>query len=98
MRRLIESISGDSQIAVQILLYPFLRGWRRRWRSTQEERALELPGDEFVPEPQWTFNHAVSINAPRSAEWPWVVQLGQGRAGSTLTRGSRTWLVARSTT
>jgi hypothetical protein len=81
MRRLIESISGASQIAVQILLYPLLRGWRRRWGSRQEERALELPGDGFVPEPQWTYNHAVSIDAPRSVVWRWVVQLGQGRGG-----------------
>jgi pimeloyl-ACP methyl ester carboxylesterase len=80
-RRLIESISGASQIAVHILLYPLLRGWRRQWGSTQEERGLKLPGDEFVPEPQWTFNHAVSIDAPRSAVWPWLVQLGQGRGG-----------------
>jgi hypothetical protein len=81
MRRLAESISGASQIAVHILLYPLLRRWRRRWGSTQEERDLQLSGDEFVPEPRWTYNHAVSIDAPRSAVWPWLVQLGQGRGG-----------------
>jgi hypothetical protein len=81
MRRLIESISGASQIAVHIVLYPFLRGWRRRWGTTHEERAAQLPGDEFVPEPQWTYDHAVSIDAPRSAVWPWLVQLGQARGG-----------------
>jgi hypothetical protein len=78
---LIDSISGASQIAVHILLYPLLRGWRRRWGSTVEERALHLPGDELVPEPEWTYNHAISIDAPRSAVWPWLVQLGQGRGG-----------------
>lgn len=81
MRKVIESISGASQIAVQILLYPLLRRWRRRWGSTEEERALRLPGDELVPEPQWTYNHAVSVDAPRSAVWPWLLQLGQGRGG-----------------
>jgi len=81
MRKVIESISGASQIAVHVLLYPLLRGWRRRWGSTEEERALRLPGDELVPEPKWTYNHAISIEAPRSAVWPWLVQLGQGRAG-----------------
>jgi hypothetical protein len=34
-----------------------------------------------VPEPQWSYNHAVLIDAPRSAVWPWLVQLGQGRGG-----------------
>jgi hypothetical protein len=81
MHKAIESISGASQIGVHILLYPLLRGWRRRWGSSEEERALELPGDEFVPEPQWSYNHAVSINAPRATVWPWLVQLGQGRGG-----------------
>lgn len=81
MRKLIESISGATQIAANILLYPVLRGWRRRWGSSQEERALRLPGDELVAEPQWTYNHATSIDAPRSAVWPWLVQLGQGRGG-----------------
>jgi hypothetical protein len=81
MRKLIESVSGASQIAVHILLYPLLRSWRRRWGSTEEERSLGLPGDEFVAEPQWTYNHAISIDAPRSAVWPWLLQLGQGRGG-----------------
>jgi hypothetical protein len=81
VRKVIESISGASQIAVQILLYPPLRRWRRRWGSTEEERALRLPGDELVPEPEWTYNHAVSIDVPRSAVWPWLLQLGQGRGG-----------------
>jgi hypothetical protein len=76
-----ESISGASQIAFHIVLYPLLRGWRRQWGSTADERGRRLPGDELVPEPQWTYNHAVSINAPRSAVWPWLVQLGAGRGG-----------------
>ena len=81
MRKLVESISGASQIAVHILLYPFLSGWRRRWGSTREERELRLPGDDFVPEPQWTYDHAISIYAPRTVVWSWLVQIGQGRGG-----------------
>jgi hypothetical protein len=81
MRKLAESISGALEMACHLLLYPFLRGWRRRWGSTKEERMLPLPGDELVPEPDWTYNHAVSIDAPRSAVWPWLAQLGQGRGG-----------------
>jgi hypothetical protein len=81
VRKLLESLSGASLIAIHILLYPLLRGWRRRWGSTEEERALRLPGDELVPEPQWGYDHAISIDAPRSAVWPWLLQLGQGRGG-----------------
>jgi hypothetical protein len=81
MRKLIESIPGAMQIAGNILLYPLLRGWRRRWGSSEKERALRLPGDELMAEPQWMYNHAVSIDSPRSAVWPWLIQLGQGRGG-----------------
>ena len=81
MRGLIESISGAAQIVGHLLLYPLLRGWRRRWGTTEEERTLRLPGDELVPEPKWTYSHAVSIGAPRSEVWPWLVQVGQGRGG-----------------
>jgi hypothetical protein len=81
MSKLLDSISGASHIAVHILLYPLLRGRRRRWGSTEEERALRLPGDEFVPTPRWTYDHAIEIAAPRSAVWPWIIQLGQGRGG-----------------
>ena len=79
--RLIESTSGAFQIAGHILLYPLLRRWRRRWGTSEEERALRLAGDELIPAPQWTYDHAISIRAPRSAVWPWLVQLGQGRGG-----------------
>jgi hypothetical protein len=81
MSRLIESISGATQIAGHLLLYPLLSGWRRRWGTMESERTLRLPGDELVPEPDWSYNHAVSIGAPRAAVWPWLVQVGQGRGG-----------------
>lgn len=81
MRRLAESISGALQIAGHLLLYLPLRRWRRSWGATGEEQRLRLPGDELVPAPQWTYNHAVTIDAAPSAVWPWLVQLGQGRGG-----------------
>lgn len=81
MRKLLESLSGASQIALNILLYPLLRRWRRQWGATEEERALRLPGDERVAGPDWGYDHAISIGVPPSAVWPWLVQLGQGRGG-----------------
>jgi hypothetical protein len=81
IRKLIESAWGAAQMAVHLLLGPFLHRRRTRWGATQEELRLRLPGDELVPKPEWSYNHAVSIRAPRSAVWPWLVQLGQGRGG-----------------
>jgi hypothetical protein len=54
-------------------------GWR--WHATREERRRPLPGDELIPEAKDPATHGVSIDAPPSAIWPWLVQMGCGRAG-----------------
>jgi hypothetical protein len=40
-----------------------------------------MPGDEVVTDPQWSVTYGVSIDAPPADVWPWLVQLGYGRAG-----------------
>lgn len=45
------------------------------------ERQRRLPGDELVPQPAGMITHAITIDAPRAAIWPWLVQMGSGRAG-----------------
>lgn len=50
-------------------------------RASAEEQRRRLPGDELVPHPMWTITHAITINAPPEAVWPWVIQMGSGRAG-----------------
>jgi hypothetical protein len=49
--------------------------------STRPERAMQLPGDQIVPNPQVVTNHAITINAPADCVWPWLVQMGWHRAG-----------------
>lgn len=55
--------------------------WMRSWGSTPEERRRALPGDELVPEPGLIVTHAITIDAPAEAVWPWVAQIGQDRGG-----------------
>ena len=76
-----ESAWAAMQMAMHLLLGPFLHRMRTRWGATEEEMRLRLPGDELVPAPDWSYTHAISVNAPPSAVWPWLVQLGQGRGG-----------------
>ncbi len=69
--------------------YAFLvRPWHLRWGATDEEVNMPLPGDEFVEDPKLNATHAITINAPAADVWPWLVQLGQRRAGFY----SYTWL------
>lgn len=53
----------------------------RTYGSSREERAARLPGDELVAEPAVQTDHAVTIDAPPSFVWPWLVQMGWGRGG-----------------
>jgi hypothetical protein len=41
-----------------------------------------LPGDGLLPRPALTSTRAVTIEAPPSAVWPWLVQMGSGRGGA----------------
>ena len=58
-----------------------VRPWHLRWGATPEEVARPLPGDELVAEPVTSATHAITIRAPATAVWPWLVQLGQNRGG-----------------
>ena len=53
----------------------------RTYGSTPAERHLVLPGDDLVGDPVVVTNHAITIDAPPELVWPWVVQMGWGRAG-----------------
>jgi len=53
----------------------------RTYGSTKQERALQLPGDSIVEDPKVVTDHAITIEAPPSAVWPWLVQMGWGRGG-----------------
>lgn len=45
-----------------------------------------LPGDELIPEPEVVLERRASLAAPPDQVWPWLVQLGKGRAGWYLSR------------
>jgi hypothetical protein len=48
---------------------------RRSGVSCEEARA-RLPGDTVVLDPLWESTRAITIDAPPSALWPWIVQMG----------------------
>ena len=79
-RGLVPSIEGASLIGFHVVA-PYLRGWRKRWGATPEECRRAYPGDDLIPNPRWSSTNAVSIQAPPEAVWPWLVQMGDGRAG-----------------
>ena len=58
-----------------------LRPMFRRWGATDDELAAAMPGDEVVSDPQWSVTYGVTIDASPADVWPWLAQLGYGRAG-----------------
>lgn len=63
-------------------LYGFVvRPWHQSWGASGEELAAPMPGDNLVPDANWVVTRAVSIDAPPSKVWPWLVQMGYRRGG-----------------
>lgn len=72
---------GGAAVMAAALLTPFLRGARDHWGLDAEVAGREYPGDALVPEPRWSWTHGIEIDAPAAEVWPWVAQIGAGRAG-----------------
>lgn len=51
------------------------------WGATRTEIARPFPGAEMLPGGTRSATMAVTINAPPSDVWPWLVQMGADRAG-----------------
>ena len=62
--------------------YPRWRAWCLSWGATNGEAARALPGDELLAHPDIVSTRAVHVDAPPSAIWPWLVQMGPGRGGA----------------
>ncbi|UCD99659.1 MAG: hypothetical protein JSV42_02705 [Chloroflexota bacterium] len=78
---IIEEFFGALAIAGTMVTSPLSRTWYSSWGATEQEETMTLPGDDIVLEPELTSTRAITIQAPRSSVWPWLVQMGQGRGG-----------------
>lgn len=73
-----------ARVAADLPLFataPLYRSWHLRWGATDAEVAALMPGDELVAGAQFNPTRAVTIEAPPEDVWPWLVQVGFGRAG-----------------
>jgi hypothetical protein len=53
----------------------------RAAEATRDERIRALPGDAVLQSCESSITHAITIRRPRSDVWPWLLQMGAGRAG-----------------
>ena len=60
---------------------PLYRRWHLHWGATPAEAQATMPGDDLVPVSHFTATRAVTIRARPGDVWPWLTQVGYGRAG-----------------
>ena len=58
-----------------------LRPWYSSWGTTRSEQQMVMIGDPPLGQSHYRIDHAVTINAPVDSVWPWLVQIGQDKAG-----------------
>jgi hypothetical protein len=52
-----------------------------RWGATGQESDQSVVGDDLLQNPDLVATRAITVRAAIGQVWPWLVQIGQGRAG-----------------
>jgi hypothetical protein len=71
-------------VAFVVLIGAYLllvRPWHLTWGATDEEVHRPMPGDAIHANPSFNATRAVTVEAGPEHIWPWLVQMGYGRAG-----------------
>jgi len=75
-----QGLAALAAASVPVVYALTIRPWHLRWDATDEEFTRPLPGDAVVPDGIQS-TRAITVHAPARAIWPWLVQMGQDRAG-----------------
>jgi hypothetical protein len=71
--------------AVGVLYQRLLRKPILEWGATAEEAQARLPGDELLEDADGLATRAITVDAPASAVWPWIAQMGPHPRGGAYT-------------
>jgi hypothetical protein len=73
-----------SVVAVTVYV-SFVRRPILRWGATDSEAGARLAGDELLEDADGVSTRAIDIDAPASAVWPWIAQMGPAPRGGAYT-------------
>jgi hypothetical protein len=76
----VASLTGVSLVYEKFMRTPILN-----WGSTTDEATAHLPGDELLEDADGVATRAITIDAPASAVWPWIAQMGPSPRGGAYT-------------
>jgi hypothetical protein len=68
-------------VLILVAAFAIIIPWIYTWGATPAETAQTYQGDEILTTPIIVWTHAITINAPPARVWPWIIQMGDGRAG-----------------
>lgn len=85
MRKKTLLVTAGALIGGAALYRSLLRAPILTWGTTRDEASRRLPGDELLEEADGTATRAITINAPPSAVWPWIAQMGPSPRGGAYT-------------
>jgi hypothetical protein len=78
-------VSAGALIGGAALYRSFLRGPILTWGATRGEAGRRLPGDELLEAADCIATRAITIDAPPTAVWPWIAQMGPSPRGGAYT-------------
>jgi hypothetical protein len=83
----LKTLAGATAAAAgsAFLYRKFLRQPILTWGATAREAAARLPGDELLEDADGVATRAITIDAPASAVWPWIAQMGPSPRGGAYT-------------
>jgi hypothetical protein len=74
------ALGGSAVVYEKLLRAPILT-----WGATTEEAGARFPGDELLEHADRVATRAITIEAPASAVWPWIAQMGPSPRGGAYT-------------
>jgi len=80
LRRALLGLGVLGAVYFRLLRRPILT-----WGATDEEATATLPGDELLEDADGVATRAIDVDAPPSAVWPWLAQLGPAPRGGAYT-------------
>ena len=83
---LLGAVLGSVVVAGAVVImtaayFGLVRRWLLRWGATASEVARPMPGDGILGAGAACTTRAITIGVPAHRVWPWLAQLGYGRAG-----------------
>jgi hypothetical protein len=68
-------------VGMYLIYSTIIAPWYITWGATPAEVTATLPGDELAPHATRISTRAITIRRSPEVIWPWIVQMGQNRAG-----------------